>query len=257
MPFEAIIYEKQDRTARLTLNRPNRLNAMNSVMLDEIAEAVEMFENDDDAWVLLISGAGRSFCSGRDVQMFQDQMATSERPRPPRPTGPPFLPAIKSGKPVIGAVQGHVFGLGIMLAGECSLLVATEDAQFGMTEVKRSMSGAGAWARITQWIPSKLAVEMAVTGEPLPAQEAYRFGLVNRLVPNDRLMAEAEELAERVLAVPPLAARATMRGIRAAVDESVSQRLSLSGTPPLTDTDDYRESIEAFLEKREPVYRGR
>jgi enoyl-CoA hydratase/carnithine racemase len=258
MPYEAILYEVREHTAHLTLNRPNRLNAMNAVMLDEFAEAVEAFERDDEAWVLIVSGAGRSFCSGRDVQMFQDQMNESADARKPsRTVGPPFLSAIESGKPVIGAVQGHVFGLGIMMAGECSMLVAAEDAQFGMTEVKRSMSGAGAWAHVTQWIPSKLAVEMAVTGEPLPATDAFRLGLVNRLVPNANLMEEAEALAARVLAVPPLAARATMKGIRAAVDESVSQRLALIPTPPLNDTEDYRESVESFLEKRPPNYRGR
>lgn len=256
MSYQAILYEKQGHVTHITLNRPDKLNAMNVTMLEEVADAFDRFESDPEAWVAIVSGAGRSFCSGRDVQMFQEGLDSLEPARPSRSVGPPFLAGIKSGKPVIGAVQGHVFGLGIMLAGECSLLVATEDAKFGMTEIKRSMSGAGAWARITQWIPSKIAVEMAVTGEPISGQEAYRLGLVNRLVPGERLMDEAQELAERILAVPPLAARATMKGINKAVDEQIANRLSLSQTPPLTDTDDYRESIASFMEKRKPNYRG-
>lgn len=257
MAYETILYEKRDHLVHLTLNRPEKLNAMNTTMLEEIADAVEAFEADEEAWVGIISATGRSFCAGRDVSMFQDRLDGSGAAEPSRPVGPPFLDAIQSGKPIIGAVQGHVFGLGIMLAGECSVLIAAEDAQFGMTEVKRSLSGGGAWGRITQWIPSKLATEMAITGDPIGAQEAYQLGLANRVVTRDGLMAEAERVAERVLANPPLAVRATIQGIRTSAKNDIDERLSNNPNLNLNATEDYREAIESFLEKRKPVFKGR
>ena len=256
MPYETILYEKEGRTAYITLNRPEKLNAMNATLLEELAEVMEHFDQDEEAWVGIVSGAGRSFCAGRDVQMFRDRLDGQEAALARR-VGPPFLDDVTSGKPIIGAVHGHAFGLGLMLAGECDILIATEDARFGMTEVKRSLSGGSVWARLTQWIPSKIASEMAITGEPINGAEAHRLGLVNKLVLQDELLSEAKKIADRILEVPPLAARATVQAIRAAAGHAIRERSAQAPATRLNETEDYHEAINAFLEKRKPVYKAR
>ena len=136
MPYQEILYEKKGPIAYLTLNRPDKLNAMNVTMLEDIADAVEEFESDQSAWIMILSGRGRSFCTGRDVSMFRDRMTAPQKALPKRTVGPPFLDTIQSGKPVIAAVQGHVFGLGIMLASECTIIIASENPRNNITEAR-------------------------------------------------------------------------------------------------------------------------
>jgi enoyl-CoA hydratase len=257
MSYQEILYEKKGPIAYLTLNRPDKLNAMNVTMLEDIANAVEEFESDQSSWVMILSGRGRSFCTGRDVSMFRDRITAPQKTLPKRTVGPPFLDTIKSGKPVIAAVQGHVLGLGIMLASECTILIASENAQFGMNEVKRSVSGASAWARITQWIPSKISTGMAITGDPISAEVAHTFGLVNKVTDEDSLLLEAELIAQSINSAPPLAVRATVQAIRNNANNGVNDRVSRNPLTNLEKTEDYREAINAFLEKRSPQFKGK
>jgi len=257
MSYQEILYEKKGPIAYLTLNRPHKLNAMNVTMLEDIADAVEDFESDQSAWIMIFTGTGRSFCTGRDVSMFRDRMRAPEKALTKRTVGPPFLSAIKSGKPIIAAVQGHVLGLGIMLASECTILVASETAQFGMNEVKRSVSGASAWARITQWIPSKIATEMAITGDLISAELAHTFGLVNKVTTEENLLSEAETIARKILAAPPLAVRATVQAIRNNSSNAINNRTARNPLTNLETTQDYQEAINAFLEKRSPQFKGK
>ena len=257
MSYQEILYEKKGPIAYLTLNRPHKLNAMNVTMLEDIADAVDDFESDKSAWIMILTGTGRSFCTGRDVSMFRDRMKAPETALPKRAVGPPFLNAIESGKPIIAAVQGHVMGLGIMLASECTILIASKTAQFGMNEVKRSVSGASAWARITQWIPSKIATEMAITGDPISAELAHTFGLVNKVTTEDNLLSEAETIARKISAVPPLAVRATVQAIRNNSTNAINNRISRNPIANLEKTQDYQEAINAFLEKRSPQFKGK
>lgn len=256
MSYQEILYEKKGPITHLTLNRPHKLNAMNVTMLEDIADAIEEFESDQSAWVMILSGKGRSFCTGRDVSMFRDRMTAPEKAAPNRAVGPPFLDAIKSGKPVIAAVQGHVFGLGIMLASECTIIIASEGTQFAMNEVKRSVSGASAWARITQWIPSKIATEMAITGDPISAELAHSFGLINKVTDESSLLQEAETIAQRINTAPPLAVRATVQAIRNNAKNGIDNRISRNPLTNLEKTKDYKEAINAFLEKRNPHFKG-
>ncbi|MCL0043193.1 enoyl-CoA hydratase/isomerase family protein [Dehalococcoidia bacterium] len=256
MAYETILYEERDHILDLTFNRPEKLNAMNDTLLEEFADAVDAFEADDNLWVAIISGAGRSFCAGRDVQDYRERLDT-EVDAPRRVVGPPFLDPIKSGKPVIGAVQGHAYGFGLWLTGECSVVVAAEDARFAMSMIRRSIPGGGIWSNITQWIPSKIATEMAITGEPIDAKTAHHFGLVNQVVSNEKLLESANAIAERILLQPPLAVRATMQAIRNNARHDIAERQSRNPQPSLGDTDDYREAITSFVEKRDPVFKGR
>ena len=256
MSYETILYEKQGRVAQITLNRPEKLNAMNPTLLEELSEAVEVFDQDDESWIGILTGAGRSFCAGRDVQMFRDRLHGHEV-QSTRRLGPPFLGDMKSGKPIIGAVHGHIFGLGLMLAGECDILLATENARFGMTEVRRSLSGGAVWARLSQWIPGKIASEMAITGEPISGIEAHRLGLVNKLVTEQQLLTSAISIAQRIIELPPLATRATVQAIRGASYHFIRERSSQAPSVQLNKTEDYKESINSFLEKRPPVYNAR
>ena len=154
-------------------------------------------------------------------------------------------------------MQGHVLGLGIMLASECTILVASETAQFGMNEVKRSVSGASAWARITQWIPSKIATEMAITGDLISAELAHTFGLVNKVTTEENLLSEAETIARKILAAPPLAVRATVQAIRNNSSNAINNRTARNPLTNLETTQDYQEAINAFLEKRSPQFKGK
>lgn len=257
MAYETILYEKKDHTLYLTLNRPEKLNSMNDTLLAELADAVDAFEADADAWIAIISGTGRSFCAGRDVQTYRERLDAPESDGPRRPVGPPFLSAIESGKPVIGAVRGHAYGFGLWLAGECTVVIAAEDARFAMTMIQRSIPGGGIWSNITQWIPSKIATQMAITGEPIDAATAYQFGLVNKIVPGDELMGAAEAMAESILLQPPLAVRATIQAIRNTASHEIAERQSRNPQPSLNDTEDYREAITSFTEKRKPLFKGR
>ena len=256
MPYEKIIYEKKGRIAYLTLNRPQVLNAWDHSLAQEMEDALDTFDQDDDAWVLIISGAGRAFSSGGDVNVFKGQMEGRHPPGTGRQRDT-LLCELQSWKPVIAAVHGYAYGIGLILAAECDMIIAAEDAQFAISELKRSLGGVGVWARVSQWMPSKVAAEMAITGDPINAQDAYRLGLVNRVVPLDQLMAEAEKMAERILAVPPLAARAAVQATRMAAEATVQETARRTPSPNLQNTEDYREAMNSFVEKRTPVYKGR
>ena len=258
MAYETILYDNNNHITNITLNRPEKLNAMNHTMLAELADAVDVFEANDDAWVAIISGSGRSFSAGRDVQTIMPEGRNAELSNVPgRVGGPPFLDAIKSGKPVIAAIRGHAYGFGLWLAGECSIVIASEDSRFAMTMIRRSISGGGIWSNIAQWVPSKIATEMAITGEPIDATTAERLGLVNQVVAPDDLLKAAHIMAERILLQPPLAVRATMQAIRNNARNDILNRQSMNPQPALDKTEDYREATASFLEKRKPNFKGR
>ena len=256
MPYEKITYEKKDRIAYLTLNRPHVLNAWDHSMAQETEDALDAFDQDDGAWVLIISGFGRAFCSGGDVNMFKAQMEG----RHPSGTGrrrDTILCELKNWKPVIAAVHGYAYGMGLIISAEADMIIAADNTQFAISELKRSLGGVGVWARVSQWMPSKVAAEMAITGDPITAQDAYRLGLVNRVVPLDQLMSEAEKMAERILSVPPLASRAAVQATRMAAEATVQETARRTPPPNLENTEDYREAMNSFVEKRTPVYTGR
>ncbi|MBI2871672.1 MAG: enoyl-CoA hydratase/isomerase family protein [Chloroflexi bacterium] len=260
MPYENVLYEVKGRIAYITLNRPQSLNAFNDPLESEVVQALREFDLEDEAWVAIISGAGRCFSAGADVKQRFAGTTRQERRAAVVTRGggvDGFLGRTANWKPVIAAVHSYCLGVACSLTAECDLIVAAEDAQFGITELKRGIQGATIWARLWPNMASKVAAEMVLTGDPISAQEAYRMGLVNRLVPKGQHVAGAEKLAERLMEVPPLAVRSSVRMLRFAPLKLVADAELYARALRLNLTEDFEESAKAFVEKRKPVYKGR
>lgn len=252
MAYENVLYEKKGHIAYITLDRPAVLNAMNNPLIGDLMDALRDYDEDPEMWVAILNGAGRTFSAGADVKQH---FARGELPNTPR-NG--FLGRTQNWKPVIAAVHGYVYGIGLILATECDLIVAAEGTRFSIAEVKRGLGGGGVWARVYWWMPSKVATEMVLTGDDLDAEDAYRLGLVNRLVPEEQLMSTAEALAERILQAPPLSVRSGVRATRLPVEDlQRATALASLGGPRFAETDDFKEGARAFVEKRKPVWTGR
>ncbi len=250
-----LLYEKAGKIAYITLNRPEVLNALSATMLADLKSALADFDNDDDLWVAIIGARGKSFCVGADVRsMGGGVKQTTSR------TGHYLLDAPVNWKPVIATVQGYCYGYGLAFAAECDLIVATEDAGFCMVETRRGMPPVTISAQLATWMGSKRVTEMILTGDPLPAQDAYRLGLVNRVVATqEELRPAAEELAQRIMRNPPLGVRTGVQAARTSALQSEVHRTAelLFRNTRWQDWDDHKESIAAFLEHRPPVYTGK
>lgn len=274
--YKTIEFTSDGRLAYLKLNRPERLNALSDTLETEIRTALLEFDLDDDLWVLIIHGAGTSFCAGLDVKEHSSfSFAGTDEERRKK-----ALDAVRAGhvggaqhlrgtggegwlgrtanyKPVIAAVHGYALGGGAHLAAECDLIVASEDARFAISETTAGMSGSRTWAKIKTYMPSKIASEMLITGRKVEAAELHRLGFINRLAANGEHLKVAEELAAAVLKVPPLAARDAVRVTRkqwVGLATSLDEQMQLSR---LDKTEDFAEANRAFAEKRQPNFKAR
>lgn len=259
MSPETVSYRRVGRIAYISLERPMSLNAVNLQLEQELAARFRRFDLDEDAWIAILHGAGRAFCAGADVkERFYE---TSGRDRDidwglgMNPEG--FLGRCLNWKPVIAAVHGYCLGYGLVIAAECDLVVATEDTRFGLTETQRGFPGGPAWAKVQNFMSSKVASEMLLTGEAMHAKDLYRLGFINRLVPERLHLEAAQDLADRVLKCPPLAVRAGVRVIRWSWIRSAAEADYYQSALRLHRTKDFEESSRAFVEKRGPVYEGR
>jgi enoyl-CoA hydratase/carnithine racemase len=250
-----LVYEKAGRIAYITLNRPEALNALNASMLADLKDALSDFDHDPDVWVAIVGGRGSAFCVGADLRQFGEGIrVTTSR------TGHYLLDAPVNWKPVIATVHGYCYGYGLSFAAECDLIVATEDAGFCMVETRRGMPPVTISAQLAAWMGSKRVTEMILTGDPLPAQEAYRLGLVNRVVATpEELRPTAEELAQRIIKNPPLGVRTAVQASRTSALQSEAHREAelLFRNTRWQESEDHKESISAFLENRPPVFTGR
>jgi enoyl-CoA hydratase/carnithine racemase len=263
MAYDTILYEKKARIAYVTLNRPRILNAYNDTMGDELLQALRDFDQDDDLHVLIISGAGRAFCSGADVKQRQlrplEEMKRLGGPAGGiRPAGGLLgLGQTVNWKPMIAAVHGYALGIGFGLAMAADLIVAAAGTKFQIREVQRGIAGSQHWATTWFWGGGRFATEIALTGRYFSAEEAYQFGMVNRLVPPEQLLAEAERLAEDIMGNPPLSVRANVRVSRWFARRMEEEATFYTGGLKLHLTEDFRESAQAFMEKRPPDFKGR
>ncbi len=263
MAYSYIIYEKRNHVAYVTLNRPERMNALGRQLSWELSDALTDFETDPDTWIGIITGAGdRAFCAGADLK---DRAASFDSPAPEqteqrssRPGGNISLMSGAITKPIIAAVNGVAYGAGCGMASTCDMIVAAEHARFGLPEVKRSLVPLMAGSRFIRSMPRKIAAEIMLTGGTISAQEAERWGFVNRVVPADQLMATAQQLVDQVLECAPLAVRATKKYVLdIGVELPISVVSNLNVNTEVNGTEDQKEGPRAFVDKRKPAWKGR
>jgi len=255
--YEHILVESSDGIGIVTLNRPKVLNALNRALMDELATALETFDRDDRIRCMLLTGGDRAFAAGADVREFADassiDMVRSYRFQQ-------WERIRRLTKPLVAAVSGYALGGGCELAMTCDIIIASETAQFGQPEIRLGLiPGAGGTQRLTRAIGKSRAMELILTGRTITAQEASAFGLVSRVVPKELYLEEAKRLAREIAAMPPVAVAMAKEAVQQAFETTLDGGLEFERKcfHLLFDSDDKREGIRAFLEKRPPEFRGR
>ncbi|HEY90595.1 MAG TPA: enoyl-CoA hydratase/isomerase family protein [Dehalococcoidia bacterium] len=268
MDYKTIILDKNKGIATITLNRPDRLNALSSEMSREIWHAIEETESDTSSRVLVLTGTGRAFCAGEDVKERPGDSAEVRQRQTPLTKlsgGPKGLMKYADTfrnmvKPTIAAVNGFAVGQGLSLAMSCDIRIASEDARFGAIWVRRGIppESAGAYL-LTQLVGPAKACELVFTGKMLSAGEAKDIGLVNEVVPADQLQEATREMARSIAEGPPIAIGTAKMMIYQALETSlaVSSRLEFFGQDYSFNTEDREEGIRSFLEKRPPEFKGK
>lgn len=250
-----VLYDRRGAVAWLTINRPEARNALNRAAREGIRDGFERFRDEDDAAVLVLTGAGdKAFCAGADLK----EMAADGLKVPPKDFIPYLGRTLEIEKPIIAAVNGIAYAGGFLLAQMCDLCVAAEHARFAISEAK---VGRGApWAAPLPWlIPPRVALEVLVTGDPIAARRAYELGFVNRVVPGERLEEEVTALAESIAANAPLSVRAAKKLVYASAEHGWTEALDEGDRiyEPVYLSEDAQEGPRAFREKRAPVWQGR
>ncbi len=254
-----IDYIKEGKIAVFTLNRPEALNAIDPKTAEELNRALVDFRDDDSLWVGIITGTGvRAFSVGADIgKMLPELKKFKGQPN----VGPlNLMRGLNLWKPMIAAVNGAALGGGLEIALFCDLRIASEKAIFGTPEVTLGLiPGWGGTQRLPRTIASARAAELLLTGKPISAQEAYRIGLINRVVPFAELMPTAKQMAETLCLRAPLAVRAAKQAMIQGMGVSLEDGLDLERTLNdfLVTTDDFDKGCKAFIEKRSPVFRGK
>jgi len=263
MKYETLIYEKDNGIATLTFNRPHVMNAGNYKMGAEARAVIEEARDDDEVRVLVVTGAGRGFHAGDDVgEIFlgEDREKRRNERKLAQVKGierPLYLQDFY--KPTIAAVNGPAVGLGLDIALSCDIRIASENAKFGYFYVRRGLVGGTVGVMMLIHLAGvSRALEMMLSGELVEAVEAERIGLVSKVVPRERLMAEARQMAQKLMKAAPLAQQVVKRSVyKALFDASSLAAFMAPMQQALFETEDHLEGARAFAEKREPVYKGR
>lgn len=257
---QEVLYEVSDHVAYVTINRPERRNALNLSTTSELIRCFCSAADDPDVWAVLLTGIGdKAFCAGADLKEF-DELARKGAPFPTPMTGQQrnlYEVVIETYKPVIAAINGPALAGGCELALACDLRIAADHATLGMPEAKRGMGANLATVLLPRLIPRAVALEMLYTGDPLSAQEAERWGLLNSVVSGDDLRSQAEKLVRRIVANAPLTLRRYKEMTTKGWELSVHQALRLNVGPNPYLSEDREEGIRAFVEKRAPRWSGR
>ena len=258
--YKTLMYEKKENIGLLTINRPEKMNAISQELTAELSLLLDEIENDDELRVIVITGAGdKAFVAGADINELVDRDARLGR-RVSRERQEIFSRIENLHVPVIAAVNGYALGGGLELALACSIRICSEKAQFGAPEVKLGIiPGDGGTQRLPRLVGQGRAMEMIITGDFIDAQEAYRIGLVNKVFPPEKLKEEAMELAKKIASRPPLAVRYAKEAVnRSQEGDSVSGFALESYLHALScTTEDKKEGVSAFLEKRKGKFKGK
>ncbi len=255
----AILYDKEEQVVTITLNRPEALNAINRQLRQELGEAILRFDQDAEARVAIITGAGRAFCAGRDLKERAADNAAGVQARAIDSMGPESLSLLPhSWKPLIAAINGHALAGGWAIAQICDLRLAAEDATLGISEPRWGLLPPFA-AALPKLIPMAAVLELVFTAEPITAQRAYEIGFVNKVVPKERLMEDAMAMAHRLTANAPLSLRyfkeLAYRGLD--MSESALAALTRHIYDQVLSSEDSKEGPRAFAEKRKPQWKAR
>ncbi len=257
MTYQFILTETHQNVGLVRLNRPKELNALNATLMEETMTALEAFDRDPAIGCMVITGNERAFAAGADIKemagagtvemLLRDAISRWDRLR-------------KIKKPVIAAVSGFCLGGGNELAMACDMIVASETARFGQPEINLGvMPGAGGTQRLTRAVGKAIAMEMALNARMLTADEAARFGLVNRVVPVEAYLDEALKLAQEIAARAPLAIRLAKESVNNALETPLADGLADERRAfyMLFSTEDQKEGMAAFIEKRKPEWKGK
>jgi enoyl-CoA hydratase len=251
----AVLTEHRDRVLVITINRPDQRNAVNAAVAQGIAAALDELDATRELSIGVMTGAGKGFCAGMDLKAF----VSGETPHVDD-RGFAGITRRASVKPLIAAVEGFAVAGGLEVALACDLIVAARGAKLGIPEVKRSLVAAGGGLlRLPRVLPRNIAMELALTGDPILAERAFELGLVNRLAEPGGALDAALELAEQIAQNGPLALAASKRILTEAVDWPEAEFFELQGeiAGPVMGSEDAREGATAFAEKRAPVWKGR
>jgi enoyl-CoA hydratase len=257
--FKFLTLEVADRVATVTVNRPDKLNALNDATIAELGVAIDQIRVNDFIAGVLVTGAGRAFVAGADISELSNQTPVLAKARA-RAGQDVFRRIETCPKPVIAAVNGYALGGGCELAMSCHIRIASEAAKFGQPESKLGLlPGYGGTQRLPRLVGKGRAMQLLLTGEMIDAAEAYRIGLVNKVVAPDRLMTEAREMMKAILANGPLAVALCIEAIERGLEMSMEEGLILEANHfgLLAATEDMREGTRAFIEKRPPAFKGK
>jgi enoyl-CoA hydratase/carnithine racemase len=255
----AVDYKKEGRIAIFTINRPEAMNALNMETVRQLREAIIDFRDDDELWVGIVTGAGeKAFCGGADIKDTLPFM--KEHGRAPWAMPDSIMRGLELWKPLVAAINGMALGGGLELALACDIRIAAENARLGTPEVTLGLiPGWGGTQRLPRAIPWCKAAELLLTGKLIDAQEAYRIGLVNQVVPQAEVMTTAKEWAQAICQAAPLAVRAAkeamLRGSAMTIEEGL--RLENALVASVMATQDFIEGTKAFVEKRKPNYKAK
>ena len=256
-----ISYEKRDHIVTITINRPDKLNAMDPPANQQLTEAWITFKDDPDAWVAILTGTGeKAFSAGADLASASEGFESGSRGWRSGTSMDGICKNLRIFKPLIAAINGLAYGQGLEMALACDMRIAAENAKLGLPEVRWSLIAAGGGpARLTRAMPLAKAMEMIITGEPITAQEALHYGLVNSVVPQAEVLPTALKLAERICENGPLGVWASKEAALRGLDTTLEDAMFLDDylLAKLVATEDAKEGPRAFLEKRKPQFKVR
>lgn len=257
MSYTNLIVSTQDGYGLIQFNRPEVLNALNMKLMEELVDALEIMDKDDSVRAIILTGNEKAFAAGADIKemadasaidmLMRDQFARWDRIR-------------KIKKPLIAAVSGFALGGGCELAMSCDIIIASETAKFGQPEISiGTMPGAGGTQRLTRAVGKYKAMEMVLTGKMISAEEAMRWGLVNKIAPIEYYLCEAQELAKEIASKPPVAVKLAKESVLKSFDTTIEGGLEYERKNfyLLFASEDQKEGMNAFIEKRKPEWKGK